>query len=279
MSFEADPIAVLARDELHARLSDLIAEACAWSVGMSDRPHYQRRHGRVTATGITIGARAAGGQLLSGEEDRPLDLGEVRPGTFRDALGALTADGRVYGELLEQQVVRPFVLDTCVAALETAARTHPGELADVLDDLGEHDSDPTEVVRAGDWEAALRIDAEHLVVAALGDQQLTDVEAEGLPLSLVRAAESLTRGAAPTMAEDDPSSGREELAGALFLAEAALRAADLAEPVTVAQAPALVEVLRGEGLEDDEILAMLERLPVTPDAAEAVVGLLDSAQD
>src|SRR5687768_18498121 len=100
MSFEADPIAVLARAELHARLPALVAEACAWAVGMSDRPHYARRHGRVTATGITLGARAAGGQLLSGEEDRPLELGEVRAGTFRDALGALTPDGRLYGELL-----------------------------------------------------------------------------------------------------------------------------------------------------------------------------------
>lgn len=274
MTFEADPIAVLARDELRSRLPALIAEACAWSVGMSDRPHYQRRHGRVTATGTTMGSRAAGGQLLSGDEDRPLELGEVRPGSFRDALGALTVEGRLYAELLEQQVIVPFVLDTCLAALRTAARTRPADLADVLDELGDEGGDPTDVVRAADWEPALRIDAEHLVVAALGDQQLADVEAEGLPLSLVRAAEHLTRDAAPSVDQDAVGHDDEHLAGALFLADAALRASPLSDPVTPTQAPALLALLRTEGLEDEEILAVLDRLPVTADAADAVAALM-----
>lgn len=279
MTFEADPIAILARDELHTRLPGLVAETCAWSVGMSDRPHYRRRHGRVTATGLTLGARAAGGQPLSGEEDLPLELGEVRAGTFRDALGALTADGRLYAEVLEQQVLVPFVLETCLAALQTAARTSSDALAEVLEELGDHGSDPAEVVRAADWEPALRIEAEQLVLAALGDQQLADVEAEGLPLSLVHAAEGLTRDAAPRPADDGPTGGEEQLAGALFLADAALRAAGLPQPVTSEDASALLDALRAEGLEDDEILAVLDRLPVTADAVEAVAAMLDARSE
>ena len=51
------------------------------------------------------------------------------------------------------------------------------------------------MVAAGGWEAPLRTEAEHLVLAALGAVPLIEVEAEGLPLSLVRAAEAVTRGA------------------------------------------------------------------------------------
>src|SRR4051794_1073633 len=74
--FEADALAVLAREVLRERRAALIQETCAWTVGMSDRPNHLRRHGRLVATGGTLGERAAAGLPLSGEEDGRLDLGD-----------------------------------------------------------------------------------------------------------------------------------------------------------------------------------------------------------
>src|SRR3712207_9484242 len=79
----------LSREVLRERLPALIAETGAWTVGMSDRPHHERRRGRLGETGGTIGARIARGQPLSGEEDGRLDLGDARPGRFRDVLNAV----------------------------------------------------------------------------------------------------------------------------------------------------------------------------------------------
>ena len=78
-------------------------------------------------------------------------------------------------------------------AAERARSTRPEAWAELADDVGEDPDDLAEVVRGGGWEAPLRIDAEHLVLAALGDVPLIEVEAEGLPLSLVRAAEAVAR--------------------------------------------------------------------------------------
>ncbi|MCU1605956.1 MAG: hypothetical protein JWP46_2421, partial [Modestobacter sp.] len=194
--FDVDFMALLTREVLRERAAALIAEACAWSVGLSDQPHHLRRGGRLVATGVTMGVRAANGQPLSGEEDGRLELGDARPGTFQDALNALAPDGTVFAERFDAEVVEPFVLATCVLAAERARDTRRGAWAELLDDLGEDGSDLVEVVRAGEWEAPLRIDAEHLVLAALGGVPLVQVEAEGLPLSLVRAAEAVTRTAA-----------------------------------------------------------------------------------
>lgn len=263
--FDVDPVGLLTRELLRERLPELVAESCAWAVGLSDRPHLQRRHGRVIGTGGTLGARAEAEQRLGAEEDERLELGETRPGSFADALNALMPGGDVYADRFDEQVLTPFVLQTCVRAAQRAREVWPQEWAELLDDLGEDGGDLVEVVRVAEWEAPLKTEAELLVLAALGDVPLVEVESEGLPLSLVRAAEAETRAAArlPVVAHDP-----EELAGALFLAEAALREAALPLPVPPAQAAALLAVLRGEGLEPDELIALLPHLPLTPDASD-----------
>jgi hypothetical protein len=267
--FEVDFMALLTRDLLRERAAALIAESCAWAVGLSDQPHHLRVRGRVVPTGLTIGARAATGQLLGGEEDGRLDLGDARPGSFQDALNAITPDGTLIAEHFDREVVEPFVLDTCVLAAERARDTRGAAWAELLDELGEDGADLQEVVRLGEWEAPLRIDAEHLVLAALGAAPLVEVEAEGLPLSLVRAAEAVTRAAAPTPAPSEP--GRpDELAGALFLAEAALQGSGLPLPVPLAAADRLLDVLLAEGLLPEEVPALLAHLPVEPGTAAEV---------
>lgn len=267
--YDADPIALLAREVLRERLPALVSETCAWSVGLSDRPHFSRRHGRVTASGVTIGARAEGDLPLGGEEDARLELGEVRPGSFGDALNALTPEGRLYAEVLDDEVLAPFVLQTCLAALDRARTTQPAAYAELLEELDDDGSDPEELVRTAEWEAPLRTEAEQLVHAALAHVPLVEVEHEGLPLSVVRAAEAQASAAAPAPAPEPP-----DVSGALFLAEAALHSADLPVPVPPTHAAALVEVLAAEGIEPDEVLVLLPHLPVPPPTAEQVAALL-----
>ncbi|WP_369138522.1 hypothetical protein [Modestobacter versicolor] len=271
--FGPDPLALLARDLLRERTAALIAEACAWAVGLSDQPHHLRVRGRVVPTGLTVGARAATGQLLSGEEDGRLELGDARPGSFQDVLNSVTADGTLVAEHFDREVVEPFVLDTCVQAARRARDTRAADWSELLDELGEDGSDLVEVVRVAEWEAPLRIDAEHLVLAALGTAPLVEVEAEGLPLSLVRAAEAVTRAAAP--APPRPSGGGpDELAGALFLAEAALQGSGLTLPVPPAEADRLLDVLLAEGVLPEEVPALLAHLPVEPRTAAEVRATL-----
>ena len=267
--YEADPVALLARERLRERTAELVAEACAWSVGLSDRPHLLRRGARLVADGA-LGLRATVGLPL-GEDDGRLDLGDARPGSFADALNALTPQGRLYAELFDEQVVVPFVLDTCLQAAQAAAGTDPQAWAELLDDLGEDGADLPAVVRAAEWEAPLRTEAEQLVLAALRDAPLVEVEAEGLPLSLVHAAEAELRRAValPLEAADADD---DALAGALFLAEAAVREAGLTLPVPPGQADRLLEALLAEGLEPDEVLDVLPHLPVLADTADEVAS-------
>ena len=203
--FDVDWMALLTREVLRERTPELIAEACAWAVGMSDQPHYLRTGGRIVATGPTVGERALTGLALSGDEDGRLDLGDARPGSFQDALNGVDRDGRVQADRFDEELLHPFVTETCLRAAERARRTRPADWAELADDVGEEEADLADVVRAAGWEAPLRIDAEHLVLAALGHVPLIEVEAEGLPLSLVRAAEAATRAAVPDPA---PPAGR-----------------------------------------------------------------------
>jgi hypothetical protein len=275
--FEADALAVLAREVLRERRAALIAEACAWAVGLSDRPHHLRRQGRLLATGGTLGERAAAGLPLSGEEDGRLELGDARPGSFQDALNALRPDGGLYADAFDDEVLEGFTRDTCVLAAERLRRTRPAAWRELLDDLGETDTDDLPgILRAGEWEEPLRIDAEHLVLAALGGVPLLEVEAEGLPLSTVRAAEAVTRAA---VAPSRTAAAEDQLEGAVFLAEAAVRDAGLAVPVPAAQAGRLLAVLLEQGLEPDEVAPVLARLPVEDEAAAKVAALLADAQD
>jgi hypothetical protein len=270
--YDADPVGLLAREVLRERLAALVSEACAWSVGLSDTPHHVRRHGRVTPSGVTLGDRAAGGLPLGSEEDARLELGEAREGTFADGLNALTADGRLVAERFESDVLAPFVTDTCVQAAQRLRDTDPAAWEELLDELGEDGDDLLAVVRAAEWEAPLRIEAEHLLLAALGGAPLVEVEAEGLPLSLVRAAEAQTRAAAPQVATDPPL--QDDQAAALFLADAALRVAQLPVPVPAEQAGVLLDALLEQGLEPEEVLAVLPHLPVQADTAERVDNVL-----
>ena len=273
-AYEPDWFGLLGREVLRERRAALIAEACAWSVGLSDRPHHLRLRGRLVATGSTIGDRAATGQALSGEEDGRIELGDARPGSFQDALNAVDADGTVFADRFDREVIEPFVQETCVLAADRARRTRPGQWAELLDDLGEDpaDVDLAGVVRAGEWEEPLHTEAELLVLAALGRTPLLEVESEGLPLSLVRAAEATARAAAepaPSTAEPD-----EGLSGALFLALAAVREAGLPSPVPPEDADRLLTALVEQGLEPDEVTGVLPHLPVAPGTAEAVVAQL-----
>jgi hypothetical protein len=220
----------------------------------------------------------AQGLPLSGEEDGRLDLGDARPGSFRDALNAVDEAGALIADRFDREVLEPFVLATCVLAAERAGATRRTDWAELLDDLGEDGRDLVSVVRAGEWEAPLRIEAEHLVLAALADVPLLEVEAEGLPLSLVRAAEALVRGVAPPPPPaadiglspgDDPT-----VSGAVFLARAAVSAEGLEEPVAPRDAGRLLSALLAEGLEPDELADVLAHLPLAPGTADAVLRLL-----
>ena len=75
--YDVDVLGLLTREVLRERLPELVAEACAWSVGLSDEPHLVRRHGRVVPGSPTLGVRAESGLPLGGEEDARLELGEV----------------------------------------------------------------------------------------------------------------------------------------------------------------------------------------------------------
>lgn len=273
--YDVDPVGLRSRELLRERTGLLVAEACAWSVGLSDRPHLRRRGGRVVPSGSTLGARAALGQQLGVEEDAPLELGEARPGSFADLLAAYAPDGALYADHLDREVLMPFVLGTCVDAAERTRRTRPQVWRELLDELGEDGRDLEGVVRAAEWEAPLKILAEQLLVAALADAPLVEVEAEGLPLALVRAAERETQQAAPG-AHDEPPGTDDDLAGALFLAEAALREAALPVPVPAARADDLLDLLLGEGLEAQEVLAVLPHLAVQQDAVEEVEATVEA---
>jgi hypothetical protein len=268
--YDVDPVALLTREVLRERTPALVAETCAWSVGLSDSPHHVRRHGRVVPTGLTLGMRAAAAQQLSVDEDLRLELGDAVPGSFADALGALTPDGSLQADRFESQVLAPFVLETCVEAARRAREAQPEAWVELLEDLGEDGDDLQAVVRAAEWDAPLRTDAEQLVLAAVGHAPLVEVEAEGLPLSLVRAAEAETRRAAGV--EPAPQQAEEDLAGALFLADVALTSAGLPQPVTPDGAGRLLEGLLAEGLQPEEVLAVLPHLPVLADTADAVAA-------
>lgn len=272
MLYDDDGVGLLARRQLREDAPTLVAEACAWTVGLSDRPHYLRRHGRLVASGSTIGDRAISGLPLASEEDGRIELTEAPPGSFQDLLNALTPEGRLYADLLEEQVLTPFTLRTCVRAAELAREDQPEAWVELLDELGEDGSDLEAVARAAEWDVPLRADVEQLVIGALGGVPLVEVEAEGLPLAVVRAAEDETRAVAP--ADASPAPAEEELAGALFLAEAAVREAGLGDPVPPENAQRLIDVLTGEGLEPEEMLQILPKLPVEGLTAQRVAALL-----
>src|SRR5215217_5688722 len=255
---------LLTREVLRERTGELIAESCAWAVGISDQPHHLRTAGRMAPTGLTVGERAAVGLPLSGEEDGRLDLGDARPGSFQDALNSVGADGVVRADRFDEEVLHPFVHETCLRAAERAERTRPEDWEELADDVGEEPAEPAEVLRAGGWEAPLRIDAEHLVLAALGAMPLIEVEAEGLPLSLVRAAEAVARQAA---APAGPDPADDDLAGSLFLAQAAVTATGAPLPLAPDTAERLVAELLAHGLEADEVAGLLPHLPVQPATA------------
>jgi hypothetical protein len=271
--FDVDWMGLLTREVLRERSAELIAETCAWAVGMSDQPHYTRSAGRIVATGTTVGERAAKELLLGDEEDGRLDLGDARPGSFQDALNAVGADGVLQAHRFDEELLQPFVRETCVRAAERARSSRPAAWAELAEDVGEDEHDLADVVRGGGWEAPLRIDAEHLVLAALGAVPLIEVEAEGLPLSLVRAAEAVTRAATPT----DPPAPDADLAASLFLAEAAVAATGVPLPVGPEAAERLTEELLAHGLEPGEVLAVLPRLPVQPETADTVVAIIGAA--
>jgi hypothetical protein len=271
--FDVDWMGLLTREVLRERAAELIAESCAWAVGMSDQPHYQRSAGRIVATGTTMGERAAKDLLLGDEEGGRLELDDARPGSFQDALNSVGADGVLQSQRFDDEVLHPFVHETCVRAAERARRTRPADWAELADDVGEAATDLAEVVRGGGWEAPLRIDAEHLVLAALGAVPLIEVEAEGLPLSLVRAAEAVAQGAVPAPGRAPDA----DLEASLFLADAAVTATGAPRPVPPDAAERLVEQLLAHGLEADEVIAVLPRLPLQQETADTVVAILRAA--
>lgn len=273
--FGVEEFSLLARQVLRERASALIAEACAWCVGMSDRPYYIYRDFRLVDSGTTLGERATSGMPLGSEESGRLELGSARPGSFSDALNALTADGTLYADRFDREVVAPFVRETCVHAAERARERRPESWARLVDELAENPDDLDAVVRAGDWEGPVGMDADVLLQSALGDVSLVEVEAEGLPLSLVRAAEDEVRRAAPTVDAEPPAASEEELAGALFLARSAVEGAELPLPVPPSHSSDLLDLLLGQELEPAEILRLLPSLPVQQDTIESLTPTLE----
>ncbi|SDE58129.1 hypothetical protein SAMN05660485_01170 [Blastococcus fimeti] len=273
--FDVDWMGLLAREVLRERTPALIAESCAWAVGLSDRPHLRRRAGLPQPSGPTLGERAAGGLPLGSDDDGRFELADAVPGSFQDALNALAPDGGVHAERFDDEVLVPFVHATCVAAAERAREGRPAAWAELADDVGEDADDLAAVVRAGEWEAPLRIDAEQLVLAALGAMPLLEVETEGLPLSLVRAAEAATRAAvaAPDLPVPDDS-----LAGALFLARAALDESGCTVPVPPDEAELLLAALADSGLEPEELPVVLPHLPVQPATVDEALIILRATE-
>ncbi len=273
--FDVDWMGLLAREVLRERTPALIAESCAWAVGLSDRPHLRRRAGLPHPSGPTLGERAAGGLPLGSDDDGRFELADAVPGSFQDALNALAPDGGVHAERFDDEVLVPFVHATCVAAAERARERRPAAWAELADDVGEDGDDLAAVVRAGEWEAPLRIDAEQLVLAALGAMPLLEVETEGLPLSLVRAAEAATRAAVPAPEVPVPD---DSLAGALFLARAALEESGCTVPVPPDEAELLLAALADSGLEPEELPAVLPHLPVQPATVDEALVILRAAE-
>ena len=182
------------------------------------------------------------------------------PGSFQDALNALAADGGVHAERFDDEVLVPFVHETCLVAADRGRSARPAAWAELADDVGEDADDLAAVVRAGEWEAPLRIDAEQLVLAALGAMPLLEVETEGLPLSLVRAAEAATRAAVPA-----PEAGSRRTTawpGRCSSPGPPWRSPAARVPVPPTEADLLVAALADAGLEADELPAVLPHLPV-----------------
>jgi hypothetical protein len=273
--YDVHGFSLLARQLLRERAGDLIAEACAWSVGMSDRQHYVRKDFRLVASGTTLGEGAAGGLPLGSEESGRLELGSAQPGSFSDALNALTPDGAVYADRFDHEVVAPFVRQTCVLAAERARERRPEAWARLAEELAEDPANLEAVVRAGDWEGPVGMDADVLVLSALGHVPLVEVETEGLPLSLVRAAEEEVRRAAPAVVAEPAQVDEEDFAGALFLARSAVESADLPLPVPPAHGSDLLDVLFEQELEPAEILRVLPSLPVQQDTIESLTPTLE----
>jgi hypothetical protein len=269
---DLDALGLTARELLRERAPELIAHTCAWSVGLSDQPHYELKDGRLAPSGLTLGARAELGQSFATEALGRLELGDALPGSFKDALNSQARDGRLYVELLDDEVLRGFARATGVLALEGLREAAPDDMAELLDDAGSDGKDLAAVVRILEWEEVLRADAEELVLAALGDAPLLDVETEGAPLSVVTAAERLTAQAAAPTAEE---SGSDPDEGVMFLAEAAIDRSGLQRPVPPDAARPLLVALLQEGLELDEIRQALPHLPVLADTADVVNELLD----
>ena len=272
--FDVDWMGQLTRAVLRERTAALIAEACAWAVGMSDRPHVRPGAAGVVPSGLTLGALAATDQVLGSEEAGRLDLGDARAGSFRDALNALDPGGRLYADRFDEEVLHPFAHEACLLAADRARAARPGVWAELADDVGEDPADLPAVLAAGEWEVPLRAEAELLVLAALADVPLLDVEAEGAPLALVRAAEAFARDAVAPAPPAGTALAAADLAGALFLAEAAVRTSGLPVPVPPDQARPLVAELLSAGLEPDEVVAVLPHLPLGPGTVEAAGRLV-----
>jgi hypothetical protein len=187
----------------------------------------------------------------------------------------LTADGTVYADRFDREVVAPFVRQTCVLAAERARQRRPEAWARLVEELGEDPADLDAVVRAGDWEGPVGMDADVLILSALGDLPLVEVEAEGLPLSLVRAAEDEVRRAAPSQATEPAAADEEDLAGALFLARSAVESAELPLPVPPSHSNDLLDLLLSQELEPAEILRVLPSLPVQQDTIESLTPTLE----
>src|SRR4051812_23221111 len=141
---------LLTREVLRERSAELIAEACAWAVGISDQPHFRHSAGRLVATGTTVGERAAKDLLLGDEEDGRLDLGDARPGSFQDALNAVGGDGALQAHRFDEELLAPFVQETCVRAADRARSTRPEAWAELADDVGEDEGDLPRSSGAGD---------------------------------------------------------------------------------------------------------------------------------
>ena len=77
---------------------------------------------------------------------------------------------------------------------------------------------------------------------------------------------NVSAAAPPPSAPGPAATAADELAGALFLAGAALEAAGLPTPVTASAVDRVLVALLAEGLQREEVLAVLPHLPLAADA-------------
>ena len=164
---------------------------------MSDQPHHLRSGGRMVGDRAR---RSASGRLhrpaAQRRGGRPARSGRRPAGQLPGRAQRARADGTVHADRSTSRSSTRSCSDLRAGCRAGPARPGPAAWRELPDDLGEDGpTSPRSSGRRLGGAAADRRRAPRPRRARRGP--LIEVEAEGLPLSLVRAAEGIARGAAP----------------------------------------------------------------------------------